>query len=77
MGLLVGFLPGCGPTIMFASIFGAGMIGMAAMTTAAIGQDGDAGFPLLLNDKPTYFTVKFLNLIPAVIVGTSLLYILG
>ena len=77
IGLLVGFIPGCGPTIIFANLFTAGMIPVSAMTTAAIGQDGDVAMPLLASSKTSFLVFKILALIPALIVGVTMMFGFG
>ena len=73
MALLVGLIPGDGPTFIFASLFTSGTIGLAPMTTAVLGQDGEIGLPLIASAKMTYITTKILILIPAFLVGMTML----
>ena len=74
IGLLAGFIPGCGPTIVMANLFTGGVISPAAMMTTAIAQDGDVAMPLLAGSKLAFFTFKLLSLIPAFIVGIIMVF---
>jgi hypothetical protein len=74
IGLLVGAIPGCGPTIIFANLFTAGAVPMSAMVTAAIGQDGDVAMPLLASSKTSFFVFKLIALIPALITGVIMMF---
>ena len=74
MALLVGLIPGDGPTFIFASLFNSGAIGIAPMTAAVIGQDGEIGLPLIASAKMTYIVTKVIILIPAFLVGMTMFY---
>ncbi|NMB01581.1 MAG: arsenic efflux protein [Firmicutes bacterium] len=69
LGVLVGLIPGCGPQIIFVTLFLRGMVPFSAVLANAISQDGDALFPLLAIDKRSAFWVTVVNSIPALIVG--------
>lgn len=68
-GVLIGIIPGCGPQIIFVTLYTKGMVPFAALLANAISQDGDALFPLIAIDKRAAFWVTVFNTIPAVIVG--------
>jgi hypothetical protein len=70
-------IPGCGPTIIFANLFTAGAVPASAMTTAAIGQDGDVAMPLLASSKKSFLAFKFLALIPALVTGVIMMFGFG
>ncbi len=76
IAVLVGLIPGCGPQIILATLYLQGTIPFSALAANAICNDGDALFPLLaINRKSAVFATIY-NLIPALIVGTSL-YLFG
>jgi hypothetical protein len=75
IGVAVGLIPGCGPQIIFVSLFLKGMFPFAALLANSISQDGDALFPLIaLEPKSAFWTTVF-NTIPALIVGILAYYI--
>lgn len=69
MGALIGIIPGCGPQIIFVTLYTRGMIPFAALLANAISQDGDALFPLIAIDKRSAIWATVFNTIPALIVG--------
>lgn len=75
MGSLIGIIPGCGPQIIFVSLYTKGMLPFAALLANAISQDGDALFPLLAIDKKSSFWATGFNTIAALIVGFIAYYI--
>ncbi len=75
IGALIGLIPGCGPQIIFVSLYSKGMIPFAALLANAISQDGDALFPLLAIDGKSSLIATIITTIPALIVGVAV-YIL-
>ena len=74
--IAVGILPGCGPQILITELYlSVGIVSPAGLYANYIVQDGDAAFPLLVSDKKTALILKFINIIPAVIVGLSIYFI--
>ncbi len=69
IGALIGLIPGCGPQIIFVSLYTKGMIPFAALIANAISQDGDALFPLLAIDKKSSFIATLITTVPALILG--------
>lgn len=69
IGVLVGVIPGCGPQIIFVTLFTRGLVPFSAVLANAISQDGDALFPLIAIDKRSAFWATVVNTIPALIVG--------
>ncbi len=69
IGALIGLIPGCGPQIIFVSLYAKGMVPFAALLANAISQDGDALFPLLAIDKKSSLIATIITTIPALIVG--------
>ncbi|MDI9441441.1 MAG: arsenic efflux protein [Firmicutes bacterium] len=69
IGVLVGVIPGCGPQIIFVSLFIRGMVPFSALLANAISQDGDALFPLIAIDKLSAFWATVVTGVTALIVG--------
>lgn len=74
IGSLVGIIPGCGPQIIFVSLFAQGMIPFSALVANAISQDGDALFPLLVMNRKSAFWASFINTIAGLAIGLILYY---
>jgi hypothetical protein len=69
IGGLVGLIPGCGPQIIFVTLFIHGLIPFAALLANAASQDGDALFPLLALDRPSALWTSLITTIPALALG--------
>ena len=66
---LVGIIPGCGPQIIFVTLYTKGLVPFAALLANAISQDGDALFPLIAIDKRSAVWATVFNTIPALLFG--------
>ncbi len=75
VGALIGLIPGCGPQIIFVSLYGKGMLPFAALLANAISQDGDALFPLLAIDRRSSLWATVITTIPALLLGIGAYYI--
>ena len=75
VGTLIGIIPGCGPQIIFVSLYTKGVLPFAALLANAISQDGDALFPLIAIDKRSAFWSTVFNTIAALVVGLLAYYI--
>ncbi len=75
IGVLVGAIPGCGPQVIFVSLYLKGMFPFSALLANAISQDGDALFPLIAMDRKAAFWATVLNTIPAALVGALAYFI--
>lgn len=69
IGACVGLIPGCGPQIIFVTLFTKGFMPFAALFANAISQDGDALFPLMAMDKKSSLWATIITTIPALIFG--------
>lgn len=69
VGVLIGIIPGCGPQIIFVTLYTRGLIPFAALLANAISQDGDALFPLIAIDKRSALWSTVFNTIVALLVG--------
>ena len=77
VGVLIGLIPGCGPQILFVSMYLKGILPFAAVVANAVSQDGDALFPLLAIDRKSAWYASVITTIPALVVGLFFYYILG
>lgn len=75
VGAAIGLIPGCGPQIIFVSLYGKGMLPFAALLANAISQDGDALFPLLAIDRRSSLWATVITTIPALLLGICLYFI--
>jgi len=69
VGILVGFIPGCGPQIVVASLYLAGAIPFSAQLSNAIANDGDALFPAIALVPRAALVATIYSAVPAFIVG--------
>lgn len=75
VGAVIGLIPGCGPQIIFVSLYARGMMPFAALLANAISQDGDALFPLLATDRRSSLWATVITTIPALLIGVGAYYI--
>ena len=71
MGVLVGFLPGCGPQIVVTTLYLSGFIPLSAQLGNAIANDGDALFPAIALAPKAAVVATLYSAVPAVIIGYS------
>ncbi len=76
IGAAIGLIPGCGPQIIFMSLYVKGMMPFAAIVANAISQDGDALFPLLVIDRRSSLMATVITTIPALIIGFLIYFIM-
>jgi hypothetical protein len=69
VGVLVGFLPGCGPQIVVTTLYLNGVIPLSAQIGNAISNDGDALFPAIALAPRTAVIATLYSAIPAIIVA--------
>lgn len=73
-GAVLGLIPGCGPQIVFATLYANNQIPFSALTANAISQDGDALFPLMAIDMKAAIMATIYTTVPALIVGVLVYY---
>lgn len=73
-GAALGIVPGCGPQIVFATLYAGNHIPFSALVANAISQDGDALFPLMAIDMKAAIIATIYTTIPALIVGILVYY---
>src|SRR5690606_7789518 len=69
MGVLVGFLPGCGPQIMVTTLYLGGIVPLSAQIGNAISNDGDALFPAIALAPRVALVATVYSAIPAIVVA--------
>lgn len=71
MAVLVGVIPESGPHLIFVTLFAAGTIPFSILLASSIAQDGHGMLPLLAESKRGFLSVKFVNVIFALIAGST------
>ena len=74
MGILVGFIPGCGPQILVTTFYINGLVPFSALIGNAIANDGDALFPALALNPKAAFIATVYSAIPAFFVAYGLYF---
>ena len=69
IGVLAGFLPGCGPQIIITTLYLSGTIPMSALVGNAISNDGDALFPAIALAPKVALVATLYSAIPALIIA--------
>jgi hypothetical protein len=68
-GVLVGFVPGCGPQVLVTTLYINGLIPFGALIGNAISNDGDALFPAIaLNPRAAVMATAY-SAVPALLLG--------
>jgi len=75
MGILVGFLPGCGPQIIVTTLYLNGFIPLSAQIGNAISNDGDALFPAIAVAPKAAIIATLYSAIPALIISYSYFFL--
>ncbi|MFQ5623998.1 MAG: putative manganese transporter [Paracoccaceae bacterium] len=69
IGIVVGFIPGCGPQILVCTLYINGLVPFSALVGNAISNDGDALFPAIaLNPRAAVMATAY-SAVPALIVA--------
>ncbi len=69
IGVLIGFIPGCGPQVLVATLFVNGLIPFSALIANAISNDGDALFPAIALNPRAALIATIYTSFPALVVG--------
>ena len=69
IGILIGFLPGCGPQILVTTLYLNGIIPLSAQIGNAISNDGDALFPAIVLLSLAALDATIYSGVPALIVS--------
>ncbi|KTF18541.1 putative manganese transporter [Pseudoalteromonas sp. H105] len=74
IGVIIGFLPGCGPQIVVTTLYIQGIIPFSALAANAISNDGDALFPAIAMAPKAAFVATLYSAIPALFIGYGLYF---
>jgi len=69
MGVVIGFLPGCGPQIVVTTMYLAGLVPLSAQLGNSISNDGDALFPAIALAPRAAVIATAYSALPALIVA--------
>ena len=76
IGTLIGFIPGCGPQILVATLYINGLVPFSALVANAISNDGDALFPAIALNPRAALIATIYTSFPAVVVGYGFYFFL-
>lgn len=74
IGAAIGFIPGCGPQVLVATLYVNGAIPFSALAANAISNDGDALFPAIALAPRAAIMATVFSTIPALIVAYGLFF---
>ncbi|MGB0798193.1 MAG: putative manganese transporter [Planktomarina sp.] len=69
IAILVGFIPGCGPQVLVATLYLNGVVPFAGLVGNAISNDGDALFPAIALNPKAALVATIYSAVPALIVA--------
>lgn len=69
LAIVVGFVPGCGPQVLVATLYINGVIPFAALIGNAISNDGDALFPAIALHPKAAIVATIYTAVPAAVVA--------
>ncbi len=69
IGILIGFVPGCGPQVLVTTLYINGLVPFAALLGNAISNDGDALFPAIALNPKAAMVATLVSGIPAVLMA--------
>lgn len=69
MGVVIGFIPGCGPQVLVATLYINGLVPFSALLGNAISNDGDALFPAIALNPKVAIWATLVSAVPAVILA--------
>ena len=75
LGVLVGFIPGCGPQVLIATLYINGVVPFASLIGNAISNDGDALFPAIALNPRAAIVATGYSAIPALVVGYGFYFV--
>ncbi len=76
IGTLIGFIPGCGPQILVATLYINGLVPFSALVANSISNDGDALFPAIALNPRAALIATIYTSFPAIIVGYGFYFFL-
>lgn len=75
IGVLIGFLPGCGPQIIVTGLYLQGVAPLSTLLGNAISNDGDALFPAIALAPKAAIMATIYSAAPAMIIGYTVFFI--
>lgn len=69
IAILIGLIPESGPHIVFISLFISGTIPFGVLLANSIVQDGHGAIPLLAEKRRTFFIIKAIKVVIALLIG--------
>ena len=69
VGIIIGFIPGCGPQVLVSTLYINGLIPFSALMGNAISNDGDALFPAIALNPRVAFLATLYSALPAVLLA--------
>jgi len=75
IAILIGFVPGCGPQVLVATLYINGAIPFAALLGNAISNDGDALFPAIAVNPKAAVVATIYSAVPALIVAYAFFFL--
>lgn len=75
LGVLVGFLPGCGPQVIVTTLYLQGLVPFSVQLGNAISNDGDALFPAIAVAPKVSLIATIYTAIPALMVSYAYLFL--
>jgi hypothetical protein len=74
VGAAIGFVPGCGPQVLVATLYVNGAIPFSALAANAISNDGDALFPAIALAPRAAIMATVFSTLPALVVAYALYF---
>ncbi len=69
VGILIGFIPGCGPQVLVSTFYINGLIPFSALVGNAISNDGDALFPAIALNPKVAMMATLYSAFPAILLA--------
>lgn len=69
IGILIGFIPGCGPQVLVSTFYINGLIPFSALIGNAISNDGDALFPAIALNPRVAMMATLYSAFPAILIA--------
>ncbi|WP_368186705.1 putative manganese transporter [Aestuariibius sp. HNIBRBA575] len=69
IAIVIGFVPGCGPQVLVATLYINGLIPFSALLGNAISNDGDALFPAIALNPKAAFWATLISAVPALVLA--------
>jgi hypothetical protein len=74
-GVLVGFIPGCGPQVLVTTLYVNGLVPFGALVGNAISNDGDALFPAIALNPRAAVVATLYSAVPALILAYGFFFL--